>query len=236
MMEETKPWLRGIIDNIKASELIRVTSLENRNRIRLILLDTALEIAFKHYLEYELQQPIKVDKKTNREDLHKMVKKHSEFEDDIWKKIKYFYDIRCDLYHENAGKTLMDSDINDFYKVVLYIMSSLFNANLSLFEGNPRDLIAKGKEEVYVPINDLSPIDRIVFVVGGNKVTSTTDIKNCMVKMGIKTVMKPSKVGMYMKQKSYKHLFHNSNGTIELTDEGFQKYYKLQEDYKNNGK
>jgi len=62
VMEEIKPWLRGIVDNIKASELLRVTHLENRNRIRLILLDTALEISFKHYLVYGLQQPIKIEK------------------------------------------------------------------------------------------------------------------------------------------------------------------------------
>lgn len=226
---EDKPWLRGIVETINAAALIKSTKLENKNRIVLILLDTALEIAFKNYLAYEIDSPVKVDKNTNRETLHKMTKKKTPFDGTLWKKVEWYYEIRCELYHENAGKTLMDSDINDFHKLVLHIITTLFDIKSELFVQDPRELLTPRKEDIYLPINNLKPIERIIVAVARGSIKSPADISDSLKKMGCKAVMKPSQVSSYMAQTSYKHYFHKDNGEIRLSDEGNQQYFKLQE-------
>ncbi|MEM0478048.1 MAG: hypothetical protein QXH32_02140 [Candidatus Caldarchaeum sp.] len=56
-----KPWTRGLVEALKGVKIIRNSKLETRNRLALILLDSILEIAFKHFLIYE--RNIELDKK-----------------------------------------------------------------------------------------------------------------------------------------------------------------------------
>ena len=44
------PWLNGILDGINASNLIRASTIEHKNRFAFILLDSTLEITFKNFL------------------------------------------------------------------------------------------------------------------------------------------------------------------------------------------
>lgn len=232
-MFDKKPWLRGVIENIYAADLIRGTSLENRNRIGLILLDTALEVAFKYYLTYEIPQPVKIDKTTTRDTLHKMVEKKTSFEEDIWKKIRFFYDLRCDLYHETAGKTLMDSNLNDFYKLVLYVVTTLFDIPKEIFEVKPSSFILCSKSEILIPINKLKTLEQIIVVVKRKNPSNSSEIALNLKQMGAKKVPPATTITAYMKNPAYSHYFHYSGGKIFLTEtEGEEYFRKIEEIYK----
>ena len=101
---EEKPWLSGIIDNLFiAKELFTSGLIQTKNRVSLILIDDALELAFKNYIIKEKKFKLPVNTKF-RENLHKMVKKHSSFDETTWNLIDHYYGLRCDLYHEEGGK------------------------------------------------------------------------------------------------------------------------------------
>ncbi len=121
------PWLSGIVDNLYLAFYIqKMMNLETQNRITLILIDDALELAFKNYIlkvkKFNLPEKAKF-----RKDLHKMIRKHSNFSDDYWEIINHYYDLRCDLYHEESEKTISDSDYKIFHNMVLNIIENLFS-------------------------------------------------------------------------------------------------------------
>jgi len=121
------PWLSGIVDNLYLAFYIqKMMNLETQNRITLILIDDALELAFKNYIlkvkKFNLPEKTKF-----REDLHKIVRKHGNFSDDYWEIINHYYDLRCDLYHEEGEKTISDSDYKNFHTIVLSIIENLFS-------------------------------------------------------------------------------------------------------------
>lgn len=233
---EKKPWMRGIVDNLYAADLIGQTVLQNRNRIRLILLDTALEVAFKNYLQYELKDNITIDKKLTRQNLEKVMKSKTKFQDDTWRSVEYFYGIRCDLYHEHAGKTLMDSDINDFHKLVLYMVNFLFDIPSQIWDIEPRSLLTSQKTKLYLPINKLKIIEKIIYVVWLYGLKDSTEIQNALKSVGCRNPPKPTIITTYIKSPSYTHFFVKKEEHICLTQEGENELSALVENYKNQNR
>jgi hypothetical protein len=93
-------------------------------------LDSTLEIAFKEYLANEVKNPLGDDKLStlfnNRTNVHAAVEKHIFIGDPIWKKIRYFYRLRCDLIHKRANPGLSDDAIEDYRKVVVKFLNKAF--------------------------------------------------------------------------------------------------------------
>src|SRR5437773_11241478 len=51
--EKTKPWLDGIVDTLVAARLLRDSTIPHRNRLAVILLDSAFETTCRAYLRNE---------------------------------------------------------------------------------------------------------------------------------------------------------------------------------------
>jgi len=114
---KTSPWIRGIVDTLVGAALLRSSSIPTKNRLVVILVDTAFETACRAFLKNNLK--IKLDQNhTRRDNLVKTVRsKLPAIDEQVWNKIEYYYtDIRCDFYHQSAGKTLTDGDLLDYQK------------------------------------------------------------------------------------------------------------------------
>jgi len=238
LTEISKPWIRGLVETLTAVKLLRQSLIETKNRQALILLDSALEIGFKNFLIYEKE--VKLEKSNpilqHRDKLHKAVadKTRGLFnekpwtDDEVWKLINFYYEARCDLYHEVAEKTLSDSSINDFYELVSFVLDKLFAIRTKELVLEPiKVLPVEGRQ----PIN-LSklkkPIDLFVVAVAHSRSKSAKDVKLALRKLGSKRSFGASKIHSYLFGKSYGHFFLiNEDSVIELTDRGKIHYKKL---------
>lgn len=129
----TKPWTKGLYEGIIAADLIwKQHSLEQKNRIVLIILDSTLEIAFKeylvnesgrHYTDKELQDIFRT-----RHIVHNEIQKYvTNINKDLWKRINYYYSLRNKLIHERSSVGINDSDINNFRNDVENILNKLYS-------------------------------------------------------------------------------------------------------------
>jgi hypothetical protein len=128
---EQKPWSRGLYEGIVAVGLIfKERQLEQKNRIGLIILDSTLEIAFKEFLVYDSGEEYSDDRLANifkdRFQVHNEIQKHTNFNTDLWKKIKHYYVLRCKLIHERSTGGVTDDQIEDYRKVVQKVLKQLF--------------------------------------------------------------------------------------------------------------
>jgi hypothetical protein len=125
-----KPWAVGAYESVIAVESIRKQRLTQQNRILLIILDSALEIAFKDYLANEITSPLGEAKLQqlfgNRIDVQKEVEKTVLTGDAIWKKAAYFYKQRCELVHKRVSVAVSDPEIANFQDVVEKLLSAMF--------------------------------------------------------------------------------------------------------------
>jgi hypothetical protein len=125
-----KPWTKGLYEGIAAVDLIFKQRLDEKSRICLIILDSTLEIAFKEYLvndsgEYYSDSKIKT-LFGKRHLVHKEVKRFVKLKDGIWKKINFYYNLRCKFIHERATVGITDPQIEDFREVVQKMLKKLF--------------------------------------------------------------------------------------------------------------
>ena len=133
-VQRKKPWTKGITDAIVLVNYIQKQKVETKSRASLLLLDANLEIAFKEYLVNDS------GKYYSDGDLSKMFKQRHLVENEIkiyipttaitvdeWKKIRYYYDLRCKFIHQRATATVTESDLEDFQKIVNKVLKVLFN-------------------------------------------------------------------------------------------------------------
>lgn len=125
------PYTRGLYESLIAERLIfKQRSLEQKNRICLIILDSTVEIALKSYLVNDCPAPIGDARlqqvMENRHLVHSEVQKHVLTTDPIWKKLTYYYKLRCDLIHRKADGSISDPLVEDFRVTVQKLLSKLF--------------------------------------------------------------------------------------------------------------
>lgn len=99
-MPEAKlsPWLHGVIDTLVGAEVLRTSTIPNRNRLAVILIDSAFETACRAFLQHK--EKIKLQEThRHRENLISAVKaKLPHIVEQVWDDINYYYqDIRCDF-------------------------------------------------------------------------------------------------------------------------------------------
>ena len=51
--DAVSPWLRGIMDTLVGAELLRLSAIPHRNRLAVILIDSAFETACRSYLQHK---------------------------------------------------------------------------------------------------------------------------------------------------------------------------------------
>lgn len=132
-IEKVKPWTKGLAESVVAVEYISKQRFETKNRISLILLDSNLEIAFKEYLVNDSGKHYS-DKELltlfgARHMVVSEIKKYissTEITPEDWKKIRYYYDLRCKLVHERATINITDSHLKDYRGLVEKVLKKLF--------------------------------------------------------------------------------------------------------------
>jgi anti-sigma regulatory factor (Ser/Thr protein kinase) len=136
-----KPWVKGLYEGIIAVDLILNQKLTQRNRISLILIDSSLEIAFKEYLVNESSEfysdsrisSIFEKRHLVIDEVKKVLKKNNVLIDDsIWKKINYYYGLRCKLVHERASVQISDDEIWDFRQISQKVLRKMYNLQFKL--------------------------------------------------------------------------------------------------------
>jgi hypothetical protein len=134
MTEEkrTSPWIAGVVDTLVGARIILGTNIPHRNRLAVILMDTAFETACRAYLKH--RKKIKLtDAHRNRDTLVKAVHGNlKEIDVAVWDSLNYYYEeIRNDLYHESAGKTITDASLLDYQDTVEFVIGRAFEVSVS---------------------------------------------------------------------------------------------------------
>jgi|TARA_R110000782_G_scaffold270485_1_gene371950 hypothetical protein len=128
-----KPWVRGHYEAIIIVEEVSKINVSQNNRANLLILDSTLEIAFKDYLINEsnvfyppntLETIMKA-----RHKVHDEIKKYISFKKGTWEKVKYFYNLRCDLVHKRISADIKDEDLENFRDLVEYMLKKMFRLN-----------------------------------------------------------------------------------------------------------
>jgi hypothetical protein len=61
--------------------------------------------------------------------VHQEIKKYIKLSDTTWKKVKHYYQARCDLIHRKSTISISDKEVDDFRKVVESILKKMFGLN-----------------------------------------------------------------------------------------------------------
>lgn len=134
MTEEkrTSPWIAGIAETLVGARVILGTSIPHRNRLAVILMDTAFETACRAYLKHRKKIAL-TDAHRSRETLVKMVRGNlKEIDEAVWDSINYYYEeIRNDLYHESAGKTITDASLLDYQDTIEFVIGRAFEVSIA---------------------------------------------------------------------------------------------------------
>ena len=248
-MSRVPPWVYGLIDGVAASNLIRSSLIEHKNRIAFIILDSTLEQIFKKYITNvkkikNIQNTTKWEK---REFLIKLIKSKTDFAKETWDDVDFFYNIRTGLYHEESEKTVSSSIVGKFQELVEYFINELFNVRcVELIPLTPSLMPTKEDIELKttgtIPINLVKEkISVLTIAVAESKSISSAELKDVLRKKGFKQEISSSVISVYLSGKSYKHLFYFDD-YWQLTEEGkrkyesIKKYFEIENDGEKNGK
>lgn len=130
-MNTMSPWLSGLIDTLVGAELLRGSAIPHRNRLAVILIDSAFETACRSFLQHKAK--IKLDENHKHRDklISTMKSKLSGIDSEVWDNINFYYeDIRCDFYHRSAGKTIIDTSVLDYRDTVEFVIDTAFGTKV----------------------------------------------------------------------------------------------------------
>jgi len=194
-MSKTKnnPYLRGIVDTFLGVKLLLQSNIPHRNRLAVILLDSAFETACRAYLTYVSNVKLS-DNHKHRDNLIKTVKsKLSQIDEDVWNNIEYYYtEIRCDFYHQSAGKTITDVTLLDYQDTIEFVINEAFNIKINQLVEAELVLLKKESTEVtvnssskYIPLHKLrDKLDKIIVSVNQVKPKSFDELNEFFKKEG----------------------------------------------------
>jgi len=128
---KARPWMHGIVDTLVGAELLRASTIGHRNRLAVILIDSAFETGCRAFLQHKHKVKL-TDAHKHRDNLMATVKsKLSSVDPDVWENINFYYEeIRCDFYHESAGKTITDTALLDYRDTVEFVLDQAFGNNI----------------------------------------------------------------------------------------------------------
>jgi len=189
-----RPWIRGVVDTLVGASLIRNSGIPTKNRLAVILVDSAFETACRAFLTHTAK--IKLDQKhSQRENLVKAVKaKLAQIEDSVWENIDYYYtEIRCDFYHQSAGKTVTDSDLLDYQETVEFVIDRAFNIRVgNLVKAKLESLQQAGvssvneETQLSIPLDSIKDKgDRVLLAVAQVLPSSAGQVNDFFRKQGI---------------------------------------------------
>lgn len=149
------PWLRGIIDTLVGARLISQSAIPHRNRLAVILLDSAFETSCRAYLTHKAK--IKLgDSHKHRENLVSTIKsKLNDIDDLVWENIDYYYtEIRLDFYHQSAAKTITEGQLLEYQEAIEFVISNAFSTRVDELANNEFQRLMKNASSI---IETVSP-------------------------------------------------------------------------------
>jgi hypothetical protein len=138
------PWLRGIIDTLVGARLICQSAIPHRNRLAVILLDSAFETSCRAYLKHKAKITL-TDSHKHRENLVSTIKsKLGDIDEPVWENIDYYYmEIRLDFYHQSAGKTITDVQLLEYQEAIEFVISKAFSTRVDEIANNELQQLEK---------------------------------------------------------------------------------------------
>jgi len=125
------PWLQGIIDTLVGADLLCGSVIPHRNRLAVILIDSAFETACRSYLQHKVRIKLNESHKHRENLISTMKSRLNGIDPTVWDNINYYYDeIRCDFYHESAGKTITDIAVLDYRDTVEFVIDAAFGTKV----------------------------------------------------------------------------------------------------------
>jgi hypothetical protein len=120
------PWIHGILETMTGAELLHRTTISHRNRLSVILLDSALETASRAFLKYKVGIKLGEPHK-HRANLISAVRSNvKDVDPEVWETLDFYYEeIRCDLYHESAGKTITEESFLEYQETVVFLIDRM---------------------------------------------------------------------------------------------------------------
>ena len=123
--------MRGVIDTLVGSELLRGSSIPHRNRLAVILIDSAFETACRAFLQHKAKIKLSESHKHRENLISTMKSKLKEIDAEVWDSINFYYEeIRCDFYHQSAGKTVTDTAVLDYRDTVEFVIDTAFETKV----------------------------------------------------------------------------------------------------------
>jgi hypothetical protein len=119
--------MRGVIDTLVGSELLLASGIPHRNRLAVILIDSAFETACRAFLQHKVKVKLGESHKHRENLISTMKSKLKEIDAEVWDSINFYYEeIRCDFYHQSAGKTVTDTAVLDYRDTVEFVIETAF--------------------------------------------------------------------------------------------------------------
>jgi hypothetical protein len=148
-MGDTKqrPWIAGIVDTLVGARVLMRTSIPHKNRLAVILIDSGFETTCRAYLQHVAKvKPTEAHRQ--RENVVKAVRGLlKSIDGDVWENINFYYtDIRNDLYHQTASKTITDVAMLDYLDAVEFVIDNAFGIGISQLVSDGLDQIDKRLE------------------------------------------------------------------------------------------
>ena len=146
--QKASPWISGVVDTLVGARFLMGTQIPHRNRLALILMDSALETACRAFLRH--RKKIKLaDAHEHRDALVKVVRQNlKDVDPEVWDNLNYYYtEIRNDLYHESAGKTVTDIALLEYQDTVEFVINKAHEVQIGPMVSAELDRIRKAGNE-----------------------------------------------------------------------------------------
>lgn len=129
-----KPWTLGLVEALGVVDVVMKQTLDTKNRVAMILLDSNFEIALKEFIvnRTDLFPPhLYNDSKIStifkaRHLVINEVKAHVTISPALLGKVSHYYNLRNKLVHERATVGITDNQIYDYRTTVEKILTKLF--------------------------------------------------------------------------------------------------------------
>lgn len=126
-----KPWTLGLVEAMGVADTISRKRIQTRNRISLVILDSNLEIALKEFIVHraDLFRPDQfgdarlLEIFRRRHEVINLVKPHLQLTEEIWDKVRHYYDRRNKLVHERATLQITDFELEDYRSIVETVLN-----------------------------------------------------------------------------------------------------------------
>lgn len=214
--DKIAPWLAGIVDTLVGADLIRQSTIPHRNRLVVVLIDSAFETACRAYLRYKAQIKL-TEGHRHRDNLINTVKdKLKGVDDSVWDNIKYYYEeIRCDFYHDSAGKTITDIVLLDYKETVEFIIDTAFDiqtaeivkSELSKVQSVTLSVSNNSNVDLDFQWDKLPEVDKLLVAISKIHPKNTTDVNEFFKREG---------VSLRLHQKDFTNIVARNRGSSTL--------------------